>query len=171
MDNGKTILANPEIKQLILELVGEEGLDVVRVLMGKKATDEEIAEETALKINTVRKILYKLYDYRLARYIRTKDKEIGWYIYTWELDLDRASEIVSARKQRILEELSKQLEFEMNHVFFSCKNDFSKIPFGEASENNFRCPKCNGILEYVDNQENIMKLEKEIERLKRTLKH
>jgi transcription initiation factor TFIIE subunit alpha len=164
------VLTDPETRKLLIELVGPEGLDVVGALVDRSATDEEIAEETGLKINTVRKILYKLYDYRLASYVRTKDREIGWYIYTWKLDLDRAREIVAARKRRILEELTKQLEFERNHVFFVCKNDFSKVPFDIASENGFRCPQCNAIMEYEDNQDNIIKLEREIAELRKSLR-
>lgn len=171
MDIGNSVLANPETKQLLLDLVGEEGLDIIGILLNGRATDEEISEETGLKLNTVRKILYKLYDHRLASYVRTKNKEIGWYIYTWKLDLDRAFEIIAIRKRRILEELVQKLEFERNHVFFGCKHDNSKVPFDIASKNDFRCPQCNGVMEFIDNQSHIMKLEKEISRLKKEIEH
>lgn len=171
MDNGKTVLADPEVKQFLMDLVGDDGLDVIRVLMDREITDEDIAEETGLKLNTVRKILYKLYDYRLAGYIRTKDKKIGWYIYTWKLDLGRVFEILAARKRRVLEELTEKLEFERNHVFFSCKKDQAKIPFDIASENDFKCPHCNAIMEYVDNQGSIMRLEEEIAKLRKEIEH
>lgn len=169
MEDSKSVLGDPEVRQLLEEIIGEEGMSVVGSLMGRSVTDEEISEETNLKLNVVRRILYKLYDYRMASYVRTKNKEIGWYIYTWELDLNRAFDILAARKKRILKELYDKLEFEKAHVFFRCKNDNSKVAFDVAGEFNFKCPECNGDLEYVDNQTTIMTLENEIDKLKKEI--
>lgn len=169
VNNGKVALENPEVRQFLEEVVGDEGMSVVVALAGRNITDEKIAEDTGLKLNVVRKILYKLYDYRLASYVRTKDKEIGWYTYTWELDLDKVFNVIALRKKRILEELSEKLEFERNHVFFNCKNDNSKISFDIASEFNFKCPKCNGDLEYIDNKPAISTLKSEINKLKKEI--
>ncbi len=168
-ENGKSILADPEAKQFLLEIVGDEGIEVVRALMGREVTDEKLAEETQLKLNIVRKVLYKLYDYRLASYVRTKDKEIGWYIYTWQLDLGKVFDILTARKRRILEELTKKLEFETGNIFFLCKKDNTKVPFDIASENEFRCPACNETMGYTDNKRVIASLEGEIERLRKEI--
>jgi transcription initiation factor TFIIE subunit alpha len=171
VNNGRSVLNDPETKQFLQEIVGDEGLDVVVSLLDREATDEEIAEETDLKLNIVRKILYKLYDYRLASYTRTKDREIGWYTYTWKLDLDRASDVIITRKKSILEELTKKLEFETNHVFFCCKKDNSKVPFSVATEYDFKCPQCHEVLAFVDNQKTITGLEREINRLKKEIRH
>lgn len=168
-ENGRSILEDPEAKQFLLEVIGDEGIEVVRALMGREATDEKLAEETQLKLNIVRKVLYKLYDYRLASYIRTKDKEINWYIYTWRLDLGKVFDILTARKRRILDELTNKLEFERSHVFFLCKKDNSKVPFDIASENNFKCPACNEIMGYADNKRVISSLEEEIEKLRKEI--
>lgn len=170
LNNGKSVLSDKEAKQFLQEILGEEGLDVVRALIDREATDEELAEETGLKLNMVRKMLYKLYDYRLASYVRTKDKEIGWYVYTWKLDLARVFEILAVRKRRILEELAKKLEFETTHVFFSCKKDNSKVPFDIASETNFKCPQCDAIMDFTDNSGTVASLEEEITRLKKEIK-
>ncbi len=174
VNNGKdirSIINNPEARQFLKELLGDEGLDVIQVMSGSGIVDEEIAERTGLKLNLVRKILYKLYDHRLASYIRTKDPEIGWYIYTWSLDLSRVFEIIQARKRKILEELNKRLEFEQNHVFFCCKMDDAKVPFDIASKNDFKCPQCGCIMDYMDNQQSIMSLQHEIGRLEREIQH
>jgi len=169
VNNGKSILSDSEARQFLQEIIGEEGLEVVRFLSDDEATDEEIAEQTGIKLNVVRKILYRLYDYRLASYTRTKDREIGWYIYTWRLDLERIYDILTERKRRILEELTKKLEFETSNIFFFCKNDNSKIPFDIASEYEFKCPQCQGLMEYFDNQSTVMSLEEEISRLKKEI--
>ncbi len=170
MNNGKSVLSDKEAKQFLQEIIGEEGLEIVRPLIDREATDDELAEETGLKLNIVRKILYKLYDYRLASYVRTKDKDIGWYTYTWKLDLSRIFEILAVRKRRILEELTEKLEFETTHVFFSCKKDNSKVPFDIASETNFKCPQCDAIMDYADNRGTVVSLEEEITRLRKEIK-
>ena len=38
-----------------------------------KTTDEEIAEETEIRLNIVRRVLYKLYDAGIATYKRSKE--------------------------------------------------------------------------------------------------
>lgn len=169
MNNGSSVLGDSEARQFLQEIIGDEGLDVVIFLADDEATDEEIAEQTGIKLNVVRKILYRLYDYRLASYTRTKDREIGWYIYTWKLDLQRIYDILTERKRRILEELTKKLEFETSNIFFCCKNDDSKVPFDIASEYEFRCPQCHGLMEYFDNQSTVTSLEEEISRLKKEI--
>lgn len=169
MDNGKLKFGNLEENSILLETVGEEGLDVVRCLLDREETDEAMSEKTGLRLNTVRKILYKLYDYRLASYVRTKDKEIGWYTYTWKLNLDKMADILLVKRKNVLHELHERLEFERNHVFFSCTSDSVKFSFDTASECNFKCPTCNSALEYVDNQESIEELEGRVRIIKKEL--
>ncbi len=169
MNNGKLKHRDLETDTVLLETVGEEGLDVVQCLLERDETDEKISEETGLRLNTVRKILYKLYDYRLASYVRTKDKEIGWYTYTWKLNLSRMDDILMIRKKHILGELHARLEFERDHVFFLCSNDAMKYSFDTATETGFRCPSCDSALEYVDNQKNIKEIEKRVRSLEKEL--
>jgi transcription initiation factor TFIIE subunit alpha len=59
------------------------------VYIKDKPSDAAIAEETEIKLNTVRKILYKLYDARVASYKRSKDPETNWEIYNWNLTRKR----------------------------------------------------------------------------------
>lgn len=171
MEDGSAILESPTVRQFFEEILGEEGLKIINTLIGREATDEEIAEELGLKINIVRKILYKLYDYRLASYVRTKDKDIGWYIYTWKLDLPRVMDVIVERKRKVLEDLSNKLEYELNTVFFECTNDHFRIPYDIASERDFRCPQCEGSLQYTDNQKVVEALETEIRRLQDELEN
>jgi transcription initiation factor TFIIE subunit alpha len=169
LNNGKLKHKDLESNSILLETVGEEGLDVVQCLLKKEETDEKISEETGLRLNTVRKILYRLYDNRLASYVRTKDKEIGWYTYTWKLNLNRMNDILDVRKKHILGELNERLDFERNNVFFSCSNDAMKYSFDVATDSGFKCPTCNSALEYVDNQKNIKEIEKRVRSLEKEL--
>jgi len=171
LNNGSSVLGDSEAQQFLQEILGDDGMDVVSHLIEQEATDEELSEQIGIKLNVVRKILYRLYDYRLASYTRTKDKTIGWYIYTWRLDLQRVYGILTERKQRILDELTKKLEFETTNIFFCCKSDNCRMPFDIASEYGFRCPQCQGVMEHLDNQSVIMSLEDEISRLKKEIGH
>ena len=65
------------ICDLLLEIVeDEENLNIIQCLIDGISTDEEIAEKTGIRLNIVRKVLYKLYDEGLASYRRDKDKYI-----------------------------------------------------------------------------------------------
>jgi transcription initiation factor TFIIE subunit alpha len=165
MENGNTVLEDTTVKQFFEETLGEDGIRIIKALIGREATDEEISEELEIKLNVARKILYKLYDYRLASYLRTKDKDIGWYIYTWKLNLPRVKKVIMERKKKVLEDLSNKLEYEVNTVFFACTNDRFRIPYDIASERSFRCPQCEGALEFTNNQVVVERLESEIQRL------
>ena len=72
------------IHEIITEEEEEEAIPVLECLMKGKVTDEEISEKTQLKLNIVRRILYKLYDAGVASYKRSKDPETQWYTYTWK---------------------------------------------------------------------------------------
>ena len=61
------MLNDPIIRDLLLEIVeDEENLNIIQCLIDGISTDEEIAEKTGIRLNIVRKILYKLYDEGLA---------------------------------------------------------------------------------------------------------
>lgn len=169
MENGSKLLEDENVIQFFEEILGEEGINVIKALKGKTTTDEKIAEELGLKLNLVRKILYKLYDYRLASYVRTKDKDIGWYIYTWSLELPRVQNVITDRKRKILEDMTNKLEYETNTVFFECVNDRFRIPYDIASERGFKCPQCEGDLEFLNNQAVVDRLEREIRQLEEEL--
>ncbi|UCC21383.1 MAG: transcription factor, partial [Promethearchaeota archaeon] len=46
-----------------------------------------------LKLNTVRKTLYKLYSEKIAQFRRIRDKSTGWFIYYWWHEFDLLEEI------------------------------------------------------------------------------
>ncbi|UCC19440.1 MAG: transcription factor [Promethearchaeota archaeon] len=108
-----------------------------------------------LKLNTVRKTLYKLYSEKLAQFRRIRDKSTGWFIYYWWHEFDLLEEILLDKKKLIESKLRDRLQFEQNNYFFICKNcqdSNIKYNFDEAFELNFRCPDCGGSLEAQDNQ-------------------
>jgi len=157
------LINNTLIQELIHEIVNEEeGMPVVECLMRGSITDEEISEKTHLKLNTVRRILYKLYDAGIASYKRSKDPETQWYTYTWKFESRKVEEIIKKRNQEIMENLRELLAFEENNMFFACKNGHYRCTFDKAVENDFKCPECHGKLEHMDNSETIQQIRKEL---------
>jgi len=118
-----------------------------------------------LKLNTVRKTLYKLYSGKLAQFRRIRDKSTGWFIYYWWHEFDLFDEILNDKKRTVETKLRERLKFEENNYFFVCKNcqDLTlKYNFDTAFELNFKCPKCSGPLEAQENEELIQFLKKKI---------
>jgi transcription initiation factor TFIIE subunit alpha len=160
---------NPAIVKLLNQIAGEHGFEVARALSGEELTDDEVANRTGIRINLVRRILYELYENRLATYRRVRDENSGWYIYYWQLDPERALGYVTANQRQLLQKLEEQLERERNTMFFSCNDNCQKISFEQAAENDFKCPKCGGKLEPYDNSSVITSLEQRIQSLRQQM--
>jgi transcription initiation factor TFIIE subunit alpha len=164
---------NHDLFRLVVEeIAGKEGVDVATVLANAdETTDEEIATKTDLKLNIVRRILYKLHDNHLASYRRIRDTNTGWFLYYWKIDPKKAQSLVNRKKRMVLNLLEQRLEHESNNDLYSCSNcNSSPVPFEEAMNLSFRCPGCNGQLEYIDNKRAINFLRKRVEELKADLK-
>jgi len=150
---------------------GEEAVQIVNVLKGVgETTDDEIAAKIEIRLNTVRKILYKLYDHSLVGLRRSRDKTTGWFIFHWRLQLDQLAGFILNQKRRVLEKLETRLEYEQEHEFYSCFTESCKrIPFVDAMELVFRCPICNKMLMHFDNTELKASLIARVEALRKEL--
>jgi len=150
---------------------GEEAVQIVNALKGvNETTDDEIAAQTEIRLNTVRKILYKLYDHSLVGLRRSRDKTTGWFIFHWRLQLDQLAGFILNQKRRVLEKLETRLEYENAHDFYSCSTEGCKrIPFEDAMELVFRCPTCNKLLMHFDNTELKRCLDEHIKNLRKEL--
>lgn len=157
-------LSDAEVQVLLEELVGPEGLEVVRVLEGKIATDGELAEETGLPMQRVRAILNTLNSLRLTEYMRVGKGRME-FTYLWRLSLQKLPEFIQLRKREKLGELRRQLEYEERNAFYLCPGDRTRVPFDEAFGLEFRCPRCQGGLTYVDNKRMVKGLKARIEEL------
>ena len=158
------MLNNPLVQELLNEVVqDEENLPVVRSLISGTNTDEDIAEETEIKLNIVRKVLYRLYDSGLASYKRSKDPETQWYTYAWEFDTDGVTNQIRAKSASMIDNLRRNLESEENNMFFECPEGHSRVAFDEASEMGFVCPQCGNEITFQENDGVINKIKEEIE--------
>ena len=154
---------DPAVEKILMDITNnEEGsVSIIECILNGKTFDSEIAEETEIKLNTVRKILYKFHDAGIASYKRTKDPETNWFIYSWKFDKEKVSDIISKKHQRNTEDIEKSIKYEEENMFFACKTNGHRYKFEKASEFNFVCPDCNDTLEYQDNTSRIVELLKE----------
>ncbi len=164
-----------------IELLNSENKDITdeditenikeRIESEGRKVDFEPDDSEILKLNTVRKTLYKLYSEKLAQFRRIRDKSTGWFIYYWWHEFDLLEEILMEKKKLVEGKLRERLEFEQENYFFTCKNCVDnkiKYNFEDAFEMNFRCPECGGSLEAQDNDKLIQFLKEKIARLEKS---
>jgi transcription initiation factor TFIIE subunit alpha len=152
----------------VAALFGEDAVRVVEVLKGvDEITDIEIADKTLIRLNMVRKALYRLYDHSLVALRQFRDKETGWFIFNWRLQPDQLEGFILNQKRRVLEKLKTRLEYEKNHTFYTCQTPSCKrFPFAEAFELLFKCPACNKPMMYINNHGIVEILTQKIEEIK-----
>ena len=142
--------------EVVDDIAGEEVKQVTLVLLNadKETTDEEISEKLDMRLNQVRKSLYKLYDLQLATFRRIRDKSTGWFVYFWTLHPERIDTFVEKKQLEVLGKLQERLEYEDSNMFFTCNNpECPRVTFQEAMDNNFECEHCAGRLEAFDNEQ------------------
>ena len=152
----------------VVALFGEDAVKVVGVLKGvHEIIDTEIADKTQIRLNMVRKALYRLYDHSIVALRQTRDKETGWFIFNWRLQPDQLEGFILNQKRRVLEKLEIRLEYEKSHEFYSCQTlGCKRLPFEEAFELLFKCPVCNKPMMHINNDQIVKILTRKIEQIK-----
>lgn len=157
------------LKKVANILGGEDAVNVI-VALNKfgVATDDELLNETLIKLNYVRKALNKLYNHSLVQCDRLRDEQTGWFIFRWRIQPDQFEGFIKNQKRKILRILKKRLDYESGNQFFYCGTlGERKVTFGEAMERIFRCPDCGKKLEQFDNKDIIKILSDKIEELEK----
>jgi transcription initiation factor TFIIE subunit alpha len=157
---GNEMLKDAAVQDILTGITNDEenSVSIIKCMLEGKTTDEEIAEETEIRLNIVRRVLYKLYDAGVASYKRSKDPETQWYTYSWKFEEKKISDILDKNYEKISRDLNESLEYEEENMFFLCKSNDHRYNFEEASENNFTCGECGAALEYQDNSAIITEL-------------
>lgn len=160
---GAEMLNESLVQELINEITedNENSISIIKCLMEGKITDEEISEEIELRLNIVRKILYRLYDAGIASYKRSKDPETQWYTYSWRFEKEKVIETITKKFEDNSKVMEESLAYEEENMFFTCING-CRFNFEEASEYNFICPECEITLEYQDNASLITELKEQM---------
>jgi transcription initiation factor TFIIE subunit alpha len=149
----------------------EEAVKLIENLKGAdETTDDEIANKTGIRLNTVRKILYKFYDHSLVSLRRTRDPKTGWFIFHWRLQPDQLEGFILSQKRRVLEKLTVRLEYERGHDFYYCDTAGCKrVPFEEAIELVFHCSTCGKPLAHYGNEKIVERLTTKVEQLRKEM--
>lgn len=152
-------------------LAGEDAVKIVKALRGlSKATDDELSSKTDVRLNTVRKILYRLQDFSLVTVDRLRDEKTGWFIFYWRLQSDQIEGFIQNQKRKILEKLVARLDYEQAHDFYHCPTpSCNRVIFEEAVELAFHCQTCGKPLRHIDNDQVVKVLVDEIETIQREL--
>ncbi len=166
-------LEEGEFLNVVRDIIGADLVeDVVRELNKKtEITDEELASKFNIRLNDIRKILYKLYENNLASFRRLRDKSTGWYIFFWKLEPENIIHLIRNKNRLVLQVLQTRLEYEQDHVFYRCPNNCGACTFEDAMEIGFKCSKCGSPLTNAPNKDTIEILEKKIEDLTNALKN
>jgi transcription initiation factor TFIIE subunit alpha len=150
----------------ILEIFDKLGIELddlskeIICIVEKKVTINEntLAEQLDLRINDVRKVLYKLADLGFATYVKEKDEEKKWwYVYIWHLEKSKIHYRYISYIRNQLHEKERQLLEEQQYMF-ECKRCGRKYKYREALEFNFMCDSCDGIVKEVKNKKLIREL-------------
>jgi len=157
-----------DILRKVANTIGGE--DAVKVVMALKelgeATDDQLLPKTEMKLNNIRKMLFKLYNHSIVQCSNSRDKDTGWFIFRWRLQPDQVEGFINNQKRRILKILKSRLEYEEKYDFYYCYTpECRKITFEDAVELIFRCPTCGKALQHYDNSAMVKVLADKIEQL------
>ena len=174
MEGKQTMLSTIDDETLLKVAValGDEdaGLLINHLKQANETTDDAIANTTGIRLNLVRKILYKLYDHSLVSLRRTRDPKTGWFIFHWKLQPSQLEGFILSQKRRVLEKLSVRLDYEKNHDFYYCGTpECKKIPFGEAVELVFQCPTCEKPMSHCENKKIVENLSEKVDQVRKEL--
>ncbi len=156
----------------VAEVLGqEEAIKIIYTLKDAgEVTDDQIANKTGIRLNSVRKILYRLYDHSLVSLRRSRDENTGWFIFHWKLQPDQLEGFITNQKRHVLQKLDTRLGYEKNHDFYYCGTPgCRRLPFEEAVELVFRCPTCNKPMMHFDNGKMVEVLSRKVDQLRKEL--
>ncbi|MFT4326710.1 MAG: transcription factor, partial [Candidatus Woesearchaeota archaeon] len=97
---------------------------------------------------------------------RKKDKQKGWYIYYWTYEPKNLDFLQLSLKKKRLDKLKDRYTKETSDFFFMCQdNGCVRLDFEKATEFDYQCPECGGMLVQQDNERTKEHLKKQIEEL------
>lgn len=145
----QTILADACSRQLLIDLGGENTLEVIKCYP-YNISDEEIARKLKAKISDIRSTLNKLHGAGIVLYNRKKDNDTGWYSYSWTLNKKKMFDWIGDIKRNKESTLDDGIER------YWCKKcgAGSIVEFTCAATTSFKCPICNKDLEFLEREEN-----------------
>ena len=164
-------LTQKKIESILVRFVGEEGLPLVRELIGKENISEfDLATKLKKDIKVIRKQIYLLQDQNLVSFTKKKDKQKGWYIYYWTLIPESIKFNNYKIKKELLTRLKLKVEEEANELFFICPQNCVRLNFDQSMDYEFHCPECGELINQEESEDKTKALKKKIEELEKELK-
>ncbi len=151
------------LEAFIKEIAGKDGMYIIETIGDEGCTDEAIEQKTGIKIAEVRCILNHLHSYGVVEYRREKNMQNGWFTYTWNLNRERALSNYLSMKKREYDDLRARVAYAESACVYKCRKGCVRCEFDDAMENQFRCPKCKGMLRYENSEVDTRKI---VERIK-----
>lgn len=146
------------IQNILMDITDEEcSVPIIECMLEGKESEIDIAEQTKIKLTTVRKVLYKLNDTGITTYkkkIEPKTKSLDYY---WKFHKKIVFDILAKKSKELIEEFEESIKYEKSNMFFACAIGH-RYKFENASEFNFQCPKCGDLLQHKDNTAKITEL-------------
>ena len=165
-------LTQKKIEEILLSILGSEGLPLIQQLYGKQNVSEfDLATKTKKDIKVIRRMLYTLYNHNIVGFIRKKDKQKGWYIYYWTILPDNVKFAYIRKKKEQLVRLQQQLEDEGKELFFACSKRCVRLNFDQATEFEFHCPECGDLISPDLGPEKMAGLKKQIAEITADMHH
>ena len=170
--------ANERVKKLKFEIKTgkEKGEETKKLEKDLKAAEKDVETskvnsegETEITLNTVRKILFILYENKFTICHRERDANSGWLTFRWQVNMDGIYHQIEREKKKLYRNLLKRKEYEDNNIFYVCPQNCLRLVFDEATETEFLCPLCGEDLVFQDNEIFKQLLDTRIEEFKETL--
>lgn len=139
------IVEQARLRKYLVEIAGENAIDVLQEF-SIGMSDEELAKRTKIRVSEVRAVLNKLHGEGLVNYTRSRDKKTGWFSYVWWVNERRGETLLARQEQTVV--LPEGQEF----YFCGQCEDGRAYPFEAATDISFKCPKCGGLLKYLEKQ-------------------
>ncbi len=145
------IVANGAAMEYLHKNVSKRAGEVITSLVIPK-TDEKIAEELDIKINTVRRILNIMYGYGITNYNVIKNSK-GWLSFLWSMNLKKVNEFYNYIGKT---DNNSAIINENSNDYFVCNDCYNNnklvFDFDSAFEASFKCVLCGNKLQRLDKE-------------------
>ncbi len=152
---------------LVEKVAGEDAVKVVQAILFNEKTVKDIAGDTGLKINQVRKVLYKLNKYGLVSFDKSESKfNPAYREFIWRFNPSAVIKYIEYRRDLLLENLKRQIDYYTSNQVFSCGNvNCNVYSLEQAYDEGFICPKCGAPLKPVNTREVVARIQQILQKL------
>ena len=152
-------------------IAGSEGEKVVDVIYRKKSVSEFlIAKKTNMTIHQTRNILYKLASRNIVSAIRKKGRKKGWFTTYYSLNIIKSLEEYKNLNLKKLQEIEGEIKSRQTTNLYSCSANCVVMKEEKALLHDFFCPECGQLMQPLNMENEIKKLNFEKEKILKNIK-